>query len=130
MENPFGTCLARKIEERGVTILAVADRIDVSPSTISALIRGIYKPSSTTCRKLAEYFKVDPDIVLEMGGHRSSKTVEELPDFHIYISRKFKGNHKLQRALEMAYEALTSIEEERQEKREKRRRATEPKRED
>lgn len=101
----------------------MADRTGLSPSTIHDLLKVKYGPSSATCIKLADFFKVDPDVVLELAGHRPRRKEEELPDFHAYISRKFIGNPKLQRALVATYEAIQSaLEEEERRIQESRRR--------
>lgn len=97
----------------------VAEYTGLSPSTISNIVAGKHVPEPSTCLKLAEYFKVDPDLVLEMAGHRPS-TPNNLPDFHRYVARYFKDSPEYQRALIAAYEAIRKAQDELAEKDRKR----------
>lgn len=109
----IGQWLKEMIARKGTTMRQVAQYTGISVSTISNTVRGIYIPNPANCVRLAEYFKVDPDYVLQLAGHRPQRyREEELPDFHIYVSRKFRNNPRLQRALVAAYEALTEAREE------------------
>jgi len=49
----------------------------LSPNTLYQLLNHPeVKPSPETCHKLAEFFGVEPLLVLELAGHVSSKTVD------------------------------------------------------
>jgi DNA-binding XRE family transcriptional regulator len=97
-------------EERR-TMRQVAEYTGLSPSTIHNIIVGKYLPSSATAVKLAEYFRVDPDVALELAGHRPPRP-DELPSFHAYVSLKFKNKPALQRSLIKVYEAFREYEAE------------------
>ncbi len=117
MQPPLiGTWLSEQLRATKRSMRQVAEYTGISPSTVHNIIVGKYVPKPATCIKLAEYFRVDSDVVLELAGHRPPRREDDLPDFHMYISRKFGNDPRLQRALIAAYEAIRSVEEEQAEK--------------
>lgn len=90
--------------------------LGVTGATYSRYESGLYKIPIPDVYRIAGLFKVDPEYI--MRGKQLSP--DELPDFHLYISRKFAGNPRLRKSLELAYEAFQSIDEEREERRRQR----------
>ncbi len=112
----IGPWLGRQLKQSRRSMRQVAEYTGLSPSTISNIVAGKHVPEPSTCIKIAEYFKVDPDLVLELAGHRPPEPADDLPDFEMYISRRFRDNPALQRALIAAYEAIVSVQEERRQR--------------
>ena len=105
------------MDERGIGASQLATYLHVSHVSVGNWLKGTYLPEVPNIIKIARYFKVDPDYLLELVGYRPRPYHEEaLPDFHIYVSRKFRNNPRLQRALVAAYEALTEAREEEERK--------------
>ncbi|MDA8186647.1 MAG: helix-turn-helix transcriptional regulator [Dehalococcoidales bacterium] len=111
--------LRRFREARQLTQGQLAHKAGITQSHISQMESG-KRPNATlaTVGKLAAALGVSIDDLLI---HPRPYREEELPDFHMYVSRKFRNNPRLQRALVAAYEALTEAREEEEEirKREK-----------
>ncbi len=53
-----------RMAEMGLTQKAAAELIGVSPSRISDFFSGRAEPTLSTARKISEYLKIDPAIVL------------------------------------------------------------------
>jgi len=68
--------LERQIEERGLSIRAAALYAGLSAPTLLRIMEG-KPPDTTTCRKLAAWAAVDPDLVLALAGHRQMKPPAE-----------------------------------------------------
>lgn len=67
-----------KQETSGRSVRDVANDIGVAHVTLRSWLLGHNLPSSDAARKLARYYKVDEDWLLEMSGHRTSRQVSEL----------------------------------------------------
>lgn len=98
-------------EARELTQGQLAMKSGVGQSHISRLEAG-KRPNAKigTVGKLAAALGVSVDYLLVQP---MSPKPEDLPDFHMYVSRKFAGNKRLQRSLIQVYEAMRSVEEER-----------------
>ncbi len=109
----------------------LAKAINVAPSYIGHIESDRRRPSRDIIKQLAGVLGTSVQDLLAAAGYLppprkpGEYAPEELPDFSIYVSRKFHGNKKLQKALISAYEAIRSIEEEQEEKRRRRRGETE-----
>lgn len=105
----------------------LAVKAKVGQSHISRLEAG-KRPNAhiSTVGKLAVALGVRIDDLLL---HPHPLPEPELPDFHIYVSRKFIGNPKLQRALVATYEAIQAAWEEEERRIQESRRRTRPGRE-
>ena len=68
--------LQRQIDERGLSVRAAAMYAGLSDPTLLRILGG-KRPDSETCRKLATWAEVDPDLVLALAGHRQMKPPAE-----------------------------------------------------
>lgn len=66
----FGVWLGEAMAKRGSSIRKSARGADLSPATLDNTLHGASLPDPPTCRKLAEYFGVDLDYLLQLAGHR------------------------------------------------------------
>ncbi|MCL5265509.1 MAG: helix-turn-helix domain-containing protein [Chloroflexi bacterium] len=114
-KQAFAKWLSAKLAERGITASQLAAFLEVDHVSVGNWLKAKHLPEPRNIIKIAEYFKVDPDQVLEVAGYRPRKT-ETFPEFHIYVSRKFEGNPRLQRALIAAFEAIVGGREEEEER--------------
>lgn len=67
--------LQAKLDASGRSVRDVAKDIGVAHVTLRSWLLGHNLPSSDAARKLARYYKVDEDWLLEMSGHRTSRNV-------------------------------------------------------
>lgn len=82
MSEQFANWLKRRIEERGLSLRAASTYSGLSPTTIHRLVTEPERtPDPETCHKLAQFFKVDPDYVLAMAGHRIAQVPPERRDY-------------------------------------------------
>ena len=96
-------------EMRGLTQGQLAVKSGVAQGNISRWESGERKNAKiSTIGKLARALEATVSDLLVLP---KEPRPEELPDFHVYISRKFEGNPRLQRSLVQVYEALRSVEE-------------------
>lgn len=68
-----------------------------SSSGVNAWFTRDTIPNPKTCRLIAAYFKVDPDRVLELAGHRpASEAVGEyeMPDEAIRVGRELREDRE------------------------------------
>ena len=61
----FGNVLSLLIEERGLTQKELAEACSTSPSAISGYVLNTREPDFDMLRKIAEYFHVSTDYLLE-----------------------------------------------------------------
>ncbi len=70
----------------------LATAIGVSHSNVLRWLAGKGVPSVRSCRKLAEYSGVSPEMVLSVAGHLpmvAKKGPDELPEFREYARQKY-----------------------------------------
>jgi transcriptional regulator with XRE-family HTH domain len=60
----FGDRLRSLIEEQGITQKELANKLNVSPSTLGNYIQNTREPDFATLRRFAEYFSVSTDYLL------------------------------------------------------------------
>ncbi|MDA8216109.1 MAG: helix-turn-helix domain-containing protein [Dehalococcoidales bacterium] len=98
-------------EARGLTQGQLALKAGVAQAHLSRLESGDRVDLKlSTLNKIARALGVRPQDLMP------GLSEDDLPDFHMYISRKFADNPRLRRALIAAYEALESVREERGER--------------
>lgn len=68
----FATNLRTLIEEREMTQKELAKCLNIAPSTLGSYVQAVREPDFSTLKRLAEYFDVSIDYLLDY--HRSSKT--------------------------------------------------------
>lgn len=73
----FGNVLSILIEGRGVTQKELAEACSTSPSAISGYVLNTREPDFDMLRKIAEYFHVSTDYLLEYEN-ASVKTDDEV----------------------------------------------------
>ncbi len=72
----------------------LAKEIGVSHPTVGRWLSGVDVPSTSSCRKLAEYAGLSMEEVLSMAGHlpKSDPTpASEWPEFREYAVQKYPG---------------------------------------
>lgn len=79
----FGTRLSNLIKERGISQKDFATAISVAASTAGNYIRGIREPDYSTLKRIANYFQVSVDFLLD-SEIDSSQTESENELIHIY----------------------------------------------
>jgi transcriptional regulator with XRE-family HTH domain len=65
----FKTWLAKKMKERDLNNLGLAIKLGMSSTSIGYWLSGRSVPDPDSCHKLAEFFSVPPETVLELVGH-------------------------------------------------------------
>lgn len=69
-ENSLGPWLGQKLYQHRMTQTELASRVGVNQTQISSYLKGKRRPSSETCKRLAEALSVPVDEVLIVAGHR------------------------------------------------------------
>lgn len=113
--------LASRVRElrlaKGFSQKDLAERVGIERSYIGHIESGKTQlPSREVLAALAKALDTDVQDLLVAAGYLPRRDDQDLPDFHMYLSRRFHNNPKLQRALIAAYEAMLSIQEERGER--------------
>ena len=67
--------LKAKVNVSGRSVRDISHDIGIAHVTLRSWLLGHNLPSSEAARKLARYYKVDEDWMLEMSGHRTSRNV-------------------------------------------------------
>lgn len=78
---PFGDILRRLLDTRGLSQKQLGDDLNISPGAIGNYVRGLREPDYQTLVRIAAYFEVSTDTLL---------------DFHPSYSRDYKDSMLLQ----------------------------------
>ena len=70
MSVTFGDELAARMREKGLTPLAIAERLDIDRSTVTRWIQGLSMPSVDKIPALAEMLDVEPAEFVRLMGPR------------------------------------------------------------
>lgn len=62
---PFGDMLREMLEERGITQKKLAEDLHIAPSTMGNYVRNLREPDYATLKRIAAYFRVSTDMLLE-----------------------------------------------------------------
>ena len=73
----FGERLRALIEERGVTQKALAEQLNIAPSTISSYVQNTREPDFETLKRLAKCFDVTPDYLLDFHTGKTATPLED-----------------------------------------------------
>lgn len=73
----FSARLRSLIEEHGLTQKQVAKDINIAPSTIGGYAQGTSEPDFDTLIRIAEYFDVTTDYLLNIHSSKSNGTFED-----------------------------------------------------
>ena len=77
MDNSFGENLRKAREKCGFTQEQLAYKLNISPSTVGMYEQGRREPDNNTLKKIANYFEVTTDYLLD-NQKELSKTEKEL----------------------------------------------------
>jgi transcriptional regulator with XRE-family HTH domain len=91
-QSPMAAYLERLCKERGLSLRAASLAAGLGEATLGNLVRGYRRdPDPTTLQKIAAYFGISEDALLELAGHRSQTPAENLtqiadPELRAYLS--------------------------------------------
>lgn len=68
----FSYKLRSLIEERNLTQKQVANDLNIAPSTMGGYVQGISEPDFATLKRLATYFEVTTDYLLNMHTNKTN----------------------------------------------------------
>lgn len=73
----FSDKLRSLIEERNLTQKQVAKDLNIAPSTMGGYVQGISEPDFETLKRLAQYFDVSSDYLLNIPTNKSNGFMED-----------------------------------------------------
>jgi HTH-type transcriptional regulator xre len=73
----FSYKLRSLIEERNLTQKQVANDLNIAPSTMGGYVQGISEPDFATLKRLAIYFEVTTDYLLNMHTNKTNNFLED-----------------------------------------------------
>ena len=88
----FGDNLQMLIEERDMTQKEIATQLNIAPSTMSSYVQGTREPDFNTLKRLAKYFGVTIDYLLD---YYSGKANTHLEDEILRIFRSLSPEQRL-----------------------------------
>ena|GEM_PF-78350 len=80
----FGEVLGDLLSEKDMTQKQLAEVLDISPSTLGNYFQGVCEPNFETLKRIADYFNVSTDYLLD---HRGGQTVSHDEDALLRIFR-------------------------------------------
>ncbi|MGN1457987.1 MAG: helix-turn-helix domain-containing protein [Acutalibacteraceae bacterium] len=72
----LGNKLKALIEEKNITQKDLAATLNIAPSTISSYVQNMREPDFDTLKKIAIYFDVSVDYLLDMPNQTTDKNLE------------------------------------------------------
>jgi transcriptional regulator with XRE-family HTH domain len=91
-QSPMASYLEKLCKERGLSLRAASLAAGLGEATLGNLVRGYRRdPDPVTLRKIAAYFNLSEDALLELAGHRSTpvdlnQTQIADPELRAYLS--------------------------------------------
>lgn len=73
----FSDKLRLLIEERNLTQKRVANDLNIAPSTMGGYVQGSSEPDFETLKRLAQYFDVTTDYLLNIHSDKSESFMED-----------------------------------------------------
>lgn len=73
----FSDKLRCLIEERNLTQKRVANDLNIAPSTIGGYVQGSSEPDFDTLKRLAKYFNVSTDYLLNIPSDNCNNFIED-----------------------------------------------------
>lgn len=67
----FGDWLKSEMDRRGLSITELAEKMDVRTGTVSRWVNNQRIPEPSMTIRIADAMALDPDVVLDMAGHRA-----------------------------------------------------------
>ena len=80
----FGDILRNLLEERNLSQKQFAEELKIAPSTLGNYIRNIREPDYATLKRIASYFNVTTDYLLD---HRSAQSKSQFEDELLRVFR-------------------------------------------
>lgn len=77
-ENEFGQYIAQLRANSGFSIAQLAARVGVNSAYFSQVERGMRIPTDDIIRNIAEFFKIDENLLFDMAGKVPLAAKEEL----------------------------------------------------
>lgn len=65
------------IEERNLTQKQIAQDLNIAPSTMGGYVQGMSQPDFETLKRLAEYFDVSSDYLLDIPQQKTNNFLED-----------------------------------------------------
>jgi len=81
---------ALKTTDKAFSLRQVAQRVEVEPSYLSKVERGLEVPSEATVRRIAEELGANPDVLLALAGKVSSdlqQVIRKRPELFAQLIR-------------------------------------------
>ncbi len=72
----FGDVLRKLLEEKSITQKQLAENLNISASTLGNYIRNLRQPDFEMVRKIADYFSVSTDYLLDHHGIDETSALE------------------------------------------------------
>ncbi len=90
-QTPMAAYLERLCRERGLSLRAASIAAGLGEATLGNVVRGYRHPDPSTLRKIAVFFGLSEDALLEMAGHRTTsndglKPEISDPELRIYLA--------------------------------------------
>lgn len=73
----FSDKLRMLIEERNLTQKQIAQDLNIAPSTMGGYVQGMSQPDFETLKRLAEYFDVSSDYLLDIPQQKTNNFLED-----------------------------------------------------
>lgn len=73
----FGEKLRALLEEQGLTQKELAMRLNIAPSTMGSYVQNAREPDFATLKRLAEYFEVSTDYLLDCRSGKAAAAQED-----------------------------------------------------
>lgn len=73
----FSDKLRMLIEERNLTQKQIAQDLNIAPSTMGGYVQGMSQPDFETLKRLAEYFDVSSDYLLDIPEQKTNNFLED-----------------------------------------------------
>ena len=89
----FGDILRGLLEENGLSQKQFSEELKIAASTLGNYVRNLREPDYETLRRIADYFRVTTDYLLD---HRNPTSKNRLED---ELLRVFRSLHKEQQEL-------------------------------
>lgn len=93
-QSPMASYLEKLCRERGLSLRAASLAAGLGEATLGNVVRGYRKdPDPNTLRKIATYFNLSEEALLEMAGHRAGSEAANQsqitdPELRAYLSPK------------------------------------------
>ena len=91
-QSPMASYLEQLCKERSLSLRAASIAAGLGEATLGNVVRGYRRdPDPVTLRKIAAYFDLSEDALLELAGHRSQPAAENYtqiadPELRAYLS--------------------------------------------